>query len=234
MNAPSPRAPSGKAGAAGIRSDATRWWSNPRTAVFVWILGAPTTLVAGPLMFRAGESLPRVVVYNMSALVFLTTGLIAWGRRPGSPTGRKIMGIGFLETLPIIAIRSTVPWLVAIGHVMAGSGEVVLVYILLAYPWGRLSNRFDRWAVSVLAIMFVLVGTAAVVSLGTCPYCTAALGEAPRSETTSIFQTVETLIYAIAGAVVLVRIFRRYFVSSRPAPPVLAPVLFGGVGSTLA
>jgi len=64
MNAPSPRVPSGKAGAAVIRNDATPSWSNPRTALFVWILGAPTTLVAGPLMFRAGESLPRVVVYN--------------------------------------------------------------------------------------------------------------------------------------------------------------------------
>src|SRR6266568_8487089 len=233
MNAPLPRGPSGKAGAAVIRNDATPWWSNPRTALFVWILGAPTTLVAGPLMFRTGESLPRVVVYNMSALVFLTTGLIAWRRRPGNPTGRQIMAIGFLETLPVIAIRSTVPWLVAVGHVMAGSGEVVLVYILLAYPWGRLSNRFDRWAVSVLAIMLVHVGTASVLSIGTCPYCPAGLGEAPRSETTSVFQTVETLGYAITGAIVLVRIFRRYFVASRPARRVLAPVLFGGVVAIL-
>src|SRR5260370_25818734 len=128
MNAPSPRAPSGKAGAGLSRSDATPWWCIPRTPLFVWILGAPTTLVAGPLMFRAGESLPRVVVYNMSALVFLTTGLIAWRRRPGNPTGRQIMAIGFLETRPTIAIRSTVPWLLAIGHVMAGAGRVVLVY----------------------------------------------------------------------------------------------------------
>ena len=233
MNAPLPRGPSGKAGAAVIRNDATPWWSNPRTALFVWILGAPTTLVAGPLMFRAGESLPRVVVYNMSALVFLTTGLIAWRRRPGNPTGRQIMAIGFLETLPVIAIRSTVPWLVAVGHVMAGSGEVVLVYILLAYPWGRLSNRFDRWAVSVLAILFVLVGTVFVLSIGTCPYCPAGLGEAPRSETTSVFQTVESLLYAITVAIALVRIFRRYFVASRPARRVLAPVLFGGVVAIL-
>ncbi len=233
MSAFSPRGPSGKAGVAVIRNEAMPWWSNPRTALFVWILGAPTTLVAGALMFRAGESLPRVVVYNMSALVFLTTGLIAWRRRPGNPTGRQIMAIGFLATLPVIAIRSTVPWLVAIGHVMAGSGEVVLVYILLAYPWGRLSNRFDRWAVSVLAIIFVLVGTASVLSIGTCPYCPAGLGEAPRSETTSVFQTVETLSYAIAGTVALMRIFRRYFVASRPARRVLAPVLFGGVVAIL-
>ncbi|TMC70438.1 MAG: adenylate/guanylate cyclase domain-containing protein [Chloroflexi bacterium] len=233
MNAFSPRGPSGKGGSAVIRSEAMPWWSNPRTALFVWILGASTTLVAGPLMFRAGESLPRVVVYNVSALVFLTTGFIAWRRRPGNPTGRQIMAIGFLETLPVIAIRSTVPWLVAIGHVMGGSGEVVLVYILLAYPWGRLSNRFDQWAVSVLAILFVLVGTVFVLSIGTCPYCPAGLGEAPRSQTTSVFQTVETLLYAITGAIVLVRIFRRYFVASRPARRVLAPVLFGGVVAIL-
>ena len=233
MNAPSPRGPSGKGGAAVIRNEAAPRWSNPRTALFVWILGASTTLVAGPLMFRAGESLPRVVVYNMSALVFLTTGLIAWRRRSGNPTGRQIMAIGFLETLPVIAIRSTVPGLVAVGHVMAGSGEIVLVYILLAYPWGRLSSRFDRWAVSVLAILFVLIGTASVLSIGTCPYCPAGLGETPRSETASLFQTVETLIYAITGAIVLVRIFRRYFVASPPARRVLAPVLFGGVVAIL-
>ena len=233
MNAPSPRAPSGKAGAAVIRNEAMPWWSNPKTALFVWILGALTTLVAGPLMFRTGESSPRVVVFNMSAVVFLTTGLIAWRRRPGNPTGRQIMAIGFLATLPIIAILSTVPWLVAIGHVMAGSGEIVLVYILLAYPWGRLSNRFDRWAVSVLAIMFVFIGTASVLAIGTCPYCSASLGAAPRSETASVFQTVDTIIFAIAGATVLMRIFRRYFVASRPARRVLAPVLFGGVVAVL-
>jgi len=78
-------------------------------------------------MLRAGESLPRVVVYNMYALVFLTTGLIAWRRRPGNPTGRQIMVIGFLATLPVIALHSAVPWLVAVGHVIAGSGEIVLV-----------------------------------------------------------------------------------------------------------
>src|SRR5260370_41810724 len=100
MNAPSPRAPSGKAGAAVIRSDATAWWSNPRTPLFVWILGAATTLVAGPLMFRAGESLPRAVVYNMSALVFLTTGLIARRRRPGYATCRQPLAAGVRETLP--------------------------------------------------------------------------------------------------------------------------------------
>jgi len=233
MNAFSPRGPSGKAGAAVIRNEAMPWWSNPRTALFVWILGALTTLVAGPLMYRTGESLARVVVFNMSAVVFLTTGLIAWRRRPGNPTGRQIMAIGFLATLPIIAILSTVPWLVAIGHVMAGSGEIVLVYILLAYPWGRLSNRFDRWAVSVLAIMFVFIGAASVLAIGTCPYCSAGLGAAPRSETASVFQTVDTLIFAIAGATVLMRIFRRYFVASRPARRVLAPVLFGGVVAVL-
>jgi class 3 adenylate cyclase len=233
MNAPSSQSPAGNPGAAAVRAKVAPWWYNRKTALFVWILGAPTTLVAGPLMLRAGESLPRVLVYNMSALVFLTTGLIAWRRRPGNPTGRQIMVIGFLATLPIIAIRSTVPWLVSIGHVAAGSGEIVLVYILLAYPWGRLSNPFDRWAVSVLAILFVLIGTASVLSIGTCPYCPAGLGETPRSETASLFQTVETVLGAIAGATVLMRIFRRYFVASAPARRVLAPVLFGGVVAIL-
>src|SRR5258708_9984491 len=233
MEARSSGGPCGKAGAAAIRIEAAPRWSNLRTALFVWILGASTTLVAGPLMFRAGESLPRVVVYNMSALVFLTTGFIAWRRRPGNPTGLQIMAIGFLATLPIIAIRSTVPGLVAIGHVAGGSGEIVLVYILLAYPWGRLSNPFDRWAVSVVALLFVLLRIASVLSIGTCPYCPASLGETPRSETASLFQTVETVLGAIAGATVLMRIFRRYFVASPPARRVLAPVLFGGVVAIL-
>ena len=131
-----------------------------------WILGALTTVLAGTLMLRDGDSLPRVVVFNISALVFLTTGHIAWRRRPGNETGRQIMIIGFLATLPAIAVHSTVPWLVAIGHVIAGSGEIVLVYILLAYPWGRLSTRFDLWAVSALAILFVTIGSAAELSMG--------------------------------------------------------------------
>src|SRR5207247_3559519 len=177
--------------------------SNTRTAPFAWVLGALTTLVAGPLMYRTGESPARVVVFNMSAVVFLTTGLIAWRRRPGNPTGRQIMAIGFLATLPIIAILSTVPWLVAIGHVMAGSGEIVLVYILLAYPWGRLSNRFDRWAVSVLAIMLVFIGAASVLVIGTCRYCSGGLGAAPRSETAFVFYTFDSVIFVVLWVTVL-------------------------------
>src|SRR6266567_289282 len=136
MNARSPRAASVDTGAAHIRTEATPWWLNRTTALLPWMLGALTTVLAATLMLRDGGSLPSVVVFNISALVFLTTGLIAWRRRPGNGTGRQIMIIGFLATLPAIAIHSTVPWLVAIGHVIAGYGEIVLVYILLAYSWG--------------------------------------------------------------------------------------------------
>ncbi len=233
MNAQSPRAASVDTGAAHIRTEATPWWLNRTTALLPWMLGALTTVLAGTLMLRDGGSLPSVVVFNISALVFLTTGLIAWRRRPGNGTGRQIMIIGFLATLPAIAVHSTVPWLVAIGHVIAGSGEIVLVYILLAYPWGRLSTRLDLWAVSALAILFVTVGSAAELSIGNCPYCPPGPGGVPGSQTVSVFQTVDTLIYAVVGAAVLIRILQRYFVASPPARRVLAPVMFGGVVAVL-
>jgi len=206
-------------------------WYSRTTALIAWLVGVFTTPAAATLMVRAGESLPRVAVFNLAALTFLTTGLIAWRRRPGNPTGRRLMAVGFLETLPIIALDSTVPWLVAVGHVVAGAGEIVLVYILLTYPWGHLSNSFDRWAIVVMTALFFGLGTASVLATGTCPYCPP--GVVQRSEAASLLRSVETAVSAVVVATVLFRIFRRYFVASQPARHVLLPVFFGGVVAVL-
>jgi class 3 adenylate cyclase len=143
------------------------------------------------------------------------------------------MSIGFLVSVPIIGINSTVPWLVGAAHVLAGSSEVVLVYILLTYPWGRLSNLFDRWAMAVLVTLFIVIGIASDVIRGTCPYCPSSPGANSASGATSVIQMTETVAYALAGAVVLTRVFRRWFVATRPARRTLTPVLFGGVMAAL-
>jgi class 3 adenylate cyclase len=136
------------------------------------------------------------------------------------------MAVGFIGDLSISALNSQVPWLVSIGHVIAGSDEILLVYILLSYPWGRLTNRFDRWAIGVLTVLFFTIGSASVLAAGgTCLYC----ASAPENTAASALQAVSTAAYAIAAATVLVRVFQRYFRASPPARRILAPVFFGGV-----
>ncbi|HEV2477103.1 MAG TPA: adenylate/guanylate cyclase domain-containing protein [Candidatus Dormibacteraeota bacterium] len=186
--------------------------------------------LAAVLMTRAGQ--PALYMASVSSYAFVTwtAGLVAWRRRPENPTGRQLMAAAFLANVSIIALNSAMGPLVTVGHVIAGSSGIVLVYILLAYPWGRLANRFDRWALAVLAVLFFAVGTASVAATGTCPYCA---GLDRSSLLKSAFQTADSVGYAIAIAVVLLRVFRRYVVASPPARRLLTPVLFGGVIATL-
>jgi len=214
-----------------MRTSPTPIWYRRTTALVAWLVGAFTTLASAAQMVRASESSLFVAAHITLALTFVTTGLIAWRRRPENPTGRQLMAVGFITNVSITAFDSSMPWLLAIGHVIAGSDQLVLVYILLAYPWGRLSNRFDRWAIVVLTILFFAIGIASVLATGTCPYCPPVVAHA--SEAAPILRSVEAVAYAVAGATVLVRIFRRYFVASRPARRVLTPVLFGGVVAVL-
>ncbi len=189
------------------------------------VIGLVLGLLAVLLLIRSRQSPVYVAAVITPSFVSLAAGLIAWRRRPGNSTGRLLMAVGFVMNIAITSLYSKIGPLVAFGHVIAGSGEIVIAYLLLVYPWGRLTARFDRWAIGVAVIIFFGFGTASVLATGTCPYCSDVNS---GSAATSFLQRVEAAGYAIAIAIVLIRIFRRYFVASPPARRVLTPVLFGG------
>lgn len=205
-------------------------WRSPAAAVTTWVVGIALSALAAVLAERAGQPPYYVGAIVTNLVVSLSAGLVAWRRRPENPTGRQLTAIGFLESVSLIALYSAVGPVVAIGHVIAGSSQLVLAYVLLAYPWGRLGKRFDRWAIVAYTVVFFGIGTWSVVATGTCPYCAGS----NQGSTTSWLQTVEASAAAVVVAVVIVRIFWRYFAASPPARRILTPVLFGGFITVLA
>jgi signal transduction histidine kinase len=76
----------------------------------------------------------------------LAVGLYAWHRRPRDPFGRLLVTAGFGWFLTTLA-ESDDELLYSIGRVAGWIVEVGLVWLILAFPSGKLSARNDRWLV---------------------------------------------------------------------------------------
>ena len=85
----------------------------------------------------------------------IAVGLYAWHRRPEERFGPLLVALGFGWFLTTLA-ESGNGVLYSLGRVAAWAVEVGLVYLVLAFPSGRLTGRVDRalvWAAALLVAM---------------------------------------------------------------------------------
>src|SRR6266540_5386201 len=68
---------------------------------------------------------------------FIASGLIAWARRPRNPIGPAMVATGYAR-LAATLWWSQDPEVFAVGHVLVPAYLAGLIYILLAFPHGRL------------------------------------------------------------------------------------------------
>src|SRR5829696_8313645 len=112
-------------------------------------------------------------VYLVVVWAFITTGLIAWARRPGNRFGPLMATVGFAFMLGALS-ESSNEYLFALGEILGGLGIAVFVHALLAFPRGFLETRLVYaivgtayclvlGAVAILGAGFVLFGTAWVL-----------------------------------------------------------------------
>jgi len=104
-----------------------------------------------------GAALAGLARASMVA-VPMGVGLYAWHRRPADPFGRLLVAVGcgwFLTTLA----ESSAELLYSIGRVAGWMVEVGLIWLVLAFPSGRLTARVDRvlllMAVGLLAVLYL-------------------------------------------------------------------------------
>jgi signal transduction histidine kinase len=85
-------------------------------------------------------------------------GVWAWRRRPDDRFGRLLVAAGFVWFLPTLA-ESSNDVVYSAGRVGAWLAEPVLVFVMLAFPSGRLMSRLERgvvWAaVSTVALLYL-------------------------------------------------------------------------------
>jgi signal transduction histidine kinase len=106
------------------------------------------TASSGPGLVAAGRAL-------MVGLP-IGVGLYAWYRRPRERFGPLLVAVGFGWWLTTLA-ESGDEALYSVGRVAAWVLEVGLVYLVLAFPSGRLPGRVDRALVAAMAALLVVL-----------------------------------------------------------------------------
>ncbi|MFN2543433.1 MAG: sensor histidine kinase [Actinomycetota bacterium] len=94
------------------------------------------------------------LIYIGQGLMFMATGLVAWWARPENRTGKLMILFGFLWWVPTEA-QPISPLVFAITGPFQSAASVVLAYLLLSYPKGRLTSNVAR-AIFVFAVFRAL------------------------------------------------------------------------------
>ncbi|MET0578879.1 MAG: hypothetical protein ABW122_09480, partial [Ilumatobacteraceae bacterium] len=132
-----------------------------RTLWRLTAVAAPVLLLAS-LAYLSSTDAPtiRIAINGIVCGTYLATGLLAWKLRPANRTGRVMVATGLLLMLdPLQA--GNVAALVLVGLVATTVSDVLLGYLILAFPWGTLRSDVDRAFVAVSAVAMLSANIAA-------------------------------------------------------------------------
>jgi hypothetical protein len=193
------------------------------------------TLLAAPVLVLAavvyatggGASSIRIIVMTGVCVTFIATGLLAWKLRPANRTGRVMVATGLFMLLDFFQ-DGQIPLLAPIGLVGVTVADVLLGYLILSFPYGRLTSTFDR---AFLAISGVALLATNALSFSTMdprsfgagydnPYL---LIRDPGIASAAVMLSVLTSIVVLLGFLAIFAV--RWARASGPTRRVLSPVL---------
>jgi len=94
-----------------------------------------------------GEPLVIALLSDWMTLSFVLCGLVAWWRRPESRFGPLMIVAGFVNFLTTLSwTTSDLPF--TIGQSLDLLVPVLFLHVFLAFPSGRLENRFQRFLIA--------------------------------------------------------------------------------------
>jgi len=149
-----------------------------------------------------------LLLVNVSAysLSFLIAGSVAWIRRPGNPLGPVMLAISAAGGLSFFGLHPD-PLVARIAGLLGSLTNVLLVWVVLAAPSGRLASGIGRWT---------LGGFGVVVTL------TAIIGDL----------TILRMVWGIGVAIsllLMVLVYRRWAGASAASRRWLTPVVIAGI-----
>jgi signal transduction histidine kinase len=198
--------------------------------VLSWLVAPGSPVQADPL---------AAITDGVTGWILVAAGLVAWGRRPDSRTGRWLVVAGYLwyvgDLYFVFPSVSIVPLL---SFAFRGGYDVLLAAALLSFPGGRLISRWHRLAVVGVAVAYLAQAAAFLL--------TAAPGfDYPSDGTPNPFLLVDDRMLAqnlsidlsmARGALILVvglLAVTRLARVSRATRRVLVPVVIGGAAWAL-
>jgi signal transduction histidine kinase len=186
---------------------------------------------------QPGSMALEAVVRMLTFAIPIAVGLFAMHRPPFERFGGLLVlagGVWFLTTLAGAAD----PVLYSIGRLAHWTFEPLLIFLLLAFPTGRLEHRFDRglvWA-AVLLVAILYLPTALLVERYPVPVPVASCdAECPANAfmvagsepgvVEDLVRPLRELLTIALFAVVAGRVAQRLYGASRLARRAIAPVL---------
>ncbi len=132
-----------------------------RTLRRLTIMAAPFLLLASLAYLAATEAATiRIVINGVVCGTYLATGLLAWTLRPANRTGRVMVATGLLLLLDPLQ-DGAVPELALVGLLATTMSDVLLGYLILAFPWGTLRSDVDRVFLAVIGVAMLSANLAA-------------------------------------------------------------------------
>ena len=190
---------------------------------------------AGALAFTSDhedDPLPVLSIAIPVGLTFVGAGLYAWHRRPENRTGPLMALVGYTWFFGGL-LESDNAWLFTAGLVLGTANFAFLVWLVLAYPTGRLETRLNR---ALVAAAFVLtIGGSLLLSLfedepisdcANCPQNALLVADYERIAGAIAAALVASSVVALLLIVLVLA--RRWRAASRPLRRALAHVFFTG------
>ncbi|MGH8900359.1 MAG: histidine kinase [Egibacteraceae bacterium] len=175
--------------------------------------------------------------------IYIGAGLVAWRRRPANRLGPLLTAAGFAWFLP--GLRATgVPILFALGFWLSQLHRTIVIHLVIAFPSGRLSSRWERLVVGAGYSLGAIGGFMLVVTYDPSAYpseysslylpCSScATAATPTANALLLYSNrfvFEALARVLQGAVavlavvILGMVVARWRVSSGPTRRALTPV----------
>lgn len=199
-------------------------------------VGVAWLIFANERLDASGIEVALILLIGWS---FVAAGLVAWQLRPGNHIGPAMVITGFLRFTAALA-QSQEQVLFSSGHALEVAYLAGVIYVVLAFPKGRLETSLHRWlfgltvfAVGPLDVARLLVGGHDPSACVGCPPTllieVANWPELANWLALSLYGLGAVLAMAALG--VLLRRWRRATPRLRVA---IAPVLWVGAGAFLA
>ena len=136
----------------------TEEW-NHRTTIAVAIVGVGAFIGTAPLRFGAGYPVLYAALTTAAAAFLVVAGLWGHHRLPTNPTGLLLAAAGIFLMLEDLQLAQT-NWLDVAGELFTQLSVPFLAHVALAFPSGRLGDRWRRAVVGAAYLWCVTVGVA--------------------------------------------------------------------------
>lgn len=206
---------------------ATRSRPLDRPLAFVGIIALLVTLIEMPALTNDAADAWVFVLFPLTGTVYVSAGLLAWHRRPGSQMGPLLVAGGVLWF--IISLANTdIPVLIAAGQVVATTGLAFVVHLLLAFPSGRISSPAARVVVGA-GYMVCLVLQAPIYLFGRDDPPYDVLQVTARPDLVASARTVQSLAGILVMAATMALLIYRWRSAEPRHRRVLGPLYAFGV-----